>query len=72
MKAVSLPAWLFQTRNLFTLTSFADASLVIKVEEIALPLLFVAIVISRCGAFRSCGGSSSRLSSPACSANTKR
>jgi hypothetical protein len=45
MRAESLPAWLFQTRNLFTLFSFGDASFVVKGEEIALPLLFAGIVI---------------------------
>ena len=45
MKAETLPAWLFQTRNLFTLTAFNDASLTIKVEEILVPLLLVGVVI---------------------------
>lgn len=45
MKAQTLPAWLFQTRNLFTLTPFGIASPVIKADEIVLPLLFAGIAI---------------------------
>ena len=45
MKAETLPAWLFQTRNLFTTVSFAQASLTIKLEEILVPLLLVGVVI---------------------------
>jgi hypothetical protein len=46
MKAETLPAWLFQTRSLFTLTPFSVASPTTMVEQIAVPLLLVGIAIA--------------------------
>ena len=45
MKAETLPAWLFQVRNLFTTTSFAQASLTVTLEEVLVPLLLIGIAI---------------------------
>ena len=52
MKAESLPAWLFQTRNLFTLPPATGSGLAIKVEEILSPLLFIGVVFVALRRFR--------------------
>jgi len=45
MRADTLPAWLFQTRNLFTIMPFHQASLTIRLEEFLVPLLLVGVAI---------------------------
>jgi hypothetical protein len=45
MQAQSLPAWLFQTRNLFTLMPWGSAGVVLIGEEIALPLVFAGVIV---------------------------
>jgi hypothetical protein len=45
MKAETVPAWLFQARNLFTTVSFGQASLIVTLEEVLVPVLLIGIAI---------------------------
>ena len=45
MNARGLPAWLFQTRNLFTTMPWSHAGAVLIGEEIILPLIFIGVII---------------------------